>query len=151
MSNPIGMIDIDNFKQINDRFGHAAGDCILRELAGVLKENVREIDLAARYGGEEFAVVLPYADYDAARQVAKKLQARIRAYRFFHEKEPDAGKLTVSIGVALSPIDSEFCDALLRTADQRLYWAKKAGKNRICAVSKCESQLPGSTVWNTIG
>ena len=126
------MIDVDDFKRFNDQLGHPAGDCILRELAALIKTNIREIDLAARYGGEEFAVVMPYADGAGAMEAAARLQARIRTHRFFHENSAELGKLTVSMGVAWGPADATCPEVLLKKADSRLYRAKKEGKNRVC-------------------
>lgn len=132
------MIDVDDFKVINDRYGHQCGDRFLKRIARILEENIREIDLVARYGGEEFAVVLPYADIDTAVLIAKRLLRAVSDYSEI-DSVPEV-RLTVSIGISLSPEDTVSSDVLIRTADLALYAAKKRGKNRYCVFAETDMQ-----------
>ena len=125
------MIDLDNFKQINDNLGHMAGDAILREVARRVKTSVREIDVAARYGGEEFAVVLPYGDGQALRKVGERIRRLIEDRTFLVPGREDDQCVTVSIGGAVYPTDATTVEALIDTADRMLYKAKRAGKNQV--------------------
>jgi two-component system cell cycle response regulator len=123
------LIDLDNFKAINDTHGHLVGDEVLIEASQRLIAATREVDTIARYGGEEFVLLLPQTDPDGARNVAEKVRAELA------EKpvETDAGPLavTLSAGVASHPDNGTTVDALLRAADAALYSAKAAGKNRV--------------------
>jgi diguanylate cyclase (GGDEF)-like protein len=124
------MLDIDNFKQINDTYGHLQGDLVLREVARVLRQSSREIDEPARYGGEEMAVALPQTDLEGAYQFAERVRRRIEALAL---PQPDGGvlKVTASFGAAsLAAIAGADKDALVAAADAALYEAKRAGKNR---------------------
>lgn len=125
------MLDLDNFKQLNDRFGHPTGDAVLRQIAGLIRTSIREVDLAARYGGEEFAVVLPYADITGARTVAGRIQMAIGRHAFTDDQERPLGMVTASIGIAVATETDEDAASLIRQADQMLYQAKANGKNRI--------------------
>jgi two-component system, cell cycle response regulator len=127
------MLDLDNFKTLNDRYGHPAGDKILQDMARIIKDSIREVDLAARYGGEEFAVVLPYADAEGALTVGNRILEAVRAYRPDGDLAERIDGVTVSIGLASCPADSEQADTLIQTADRMLYAAKTAGKDRIVA------------------
>ncbi|HUJ77201.1 MAG TPA: diguanylate cyclase, partial [bacterium] len=129
------MLDIDDFKAKNDNFGHATGDQILVETAARIKRSVREIDLAARYGGEEFAVVLPYTDRAGAAVVAERIRAAIASAGFSSKVTPDPLSVTASLGLAVCPEDAATPEDLIRLADDLLYRAKEAGKNRVCATS----------------
>ena len=126
------MIDVDNFKECNDRYGHLAGDRILVELAQVIRRGIRETDLAARYGGEEFAVVLPYCDSEHAMAIGDRMRKLIETHPFRDTVEPFQGSLTVSVGISVSPVDGADHTGLIEKADQRLYRAKGEGKNRVC-------------------
>lgn len=124
------MADIDHFKDFNDTYGHSAGDLVIMRVAKVLKENVRQIDIAARYGGEEFAIILPKTDIGEALIVAERIRESIE-----NEKVGYEGKelsVTISIGLAqLDPsIDSEKSD-LIDRADRALYVSKREGRNRV--------------------
>ena len=131
------MIDIDDFKQINDRFGHAAGDGFLKQLACVLKESVRETDMLARYGGEEFVVVTTGTDLAGAVVLAEKLRIRISETSFIVDDSMRPRKVTVSIGVAeYRHSQSE----LFTTADAALYRAKASGKNCVVAADPPEGE-----------
>jgi len=125
------MLDIDYFKHYNDTNGHPAGDKLLKEIAQLLKNNVRNIDLAARYGGEEFALVLIETDKAPAKIVAEKIRKLVEKHRFdFEDSQPD-GKITISAGVATFPTDANDFDRIVAVADQRLYQAKQSGRNSV--------------------
>jgi diguanylate cyclase (GGDEF)-like protein len=171
------MVDIDHFKKFNDTYGHPAGDAILREIARLLKENIRKIDLAARYGGEEFCLVLVETNKAAAAIVAEKVRRLVEAHTFDLNKDgqllsaanmliagvsshPASGeaveaiaaaetaragetwpaprnnfragfRITISMGVATFPDDAVELSQLIEAADQRLYKAKKQGRNQV--------------------
>ena len=127
------MIDVDNFKAVNDAYGHPTGDVILQELAQVVRKAVREVDLVARYGGDEFAIVLPYSDGHGAQQVAHRIGEAIRTHGFSPKASDRKAYLTVSMGVAEYPEDAVHVDELIHSADQRLYEAKIKRKNQISA------------------
>jgi len=127
----IAMIDIDYFKNYNDTHGHPAGDLVLKQIAELLRNNIRKIDVAARYGGEEFALVLVETGKAAASFVANKIKNLIESHKFDYEETQPNGKLTISMGVATFPEDALTADDLVKMADQRLYRAKKAGRNRV--------------------
>jgi diguanylate cyclase (GGDEF)-like protein len=127
------LLDIDLFKQVNDTFGHAAGDAVLRRLATAAVAVLRESDLLGRWGGEEFLAVLPETDLAGAQVMAERLRQAIEAMRVEHE-----GRLlsvTVSLGVAEAPAgfdpDARDADRLVARADEALYRAKAAGRNRV--------------------
>ncbi|HUF32175.1 MAG TPA: sensor domain-containing diguanylate cyclase [Acidimicrobiales bacterium] len=124
------MLDIDDFKPINDTHGHQVGDGILVELTQRLVEATREVDVVARYGGEEFALVLPRSDLAGALRVAERVRGAIADEPF----TTDVGDLrvTVSVGVALRPADGASVSALVGAADAAMYRAKALGKNRVC-------------------
>ena len=129
---PIGilMLDLDHFKRFNDTFGHAAGDVLLRDFAGLLQSHVRAGDVACRYGGEEFTLILPEASLEVTRQRAEQL--RESAGQLHSQFQGQAlGKVTVSLGVALYPRHGATGEEVLRAADQALYQAKRAGRNRV--------------------
>lgn len=121
------MLDVDHFKNLNDRFGHAAGDEVLRELAGVLQEATREPEFAFRYGGEEFGVLLPDLTCEQAAIRAEEIRSRISDLDVQHAGKM-LGKITVSVGVASVP---QHCDLsrLVQTADAAMYRAKKSGRD----------------------
>jgi diguanylate cyclase (GGDEF)-like protein len=128
---PLALVlaDLDDFKQINDRYGHQAGDEVLRRFSDVLRENVRDFDLPVRYGGEEFAVLLPETGLDGAEQLARRLQAALLRLRL-PEIGGDRPPVTASFGCAAFPA-ARSAEALLSAADGALYRAKAAGKNRV--------------------
>jgi len=124
------VVDIDHFKHINDTYGHAAGDSVLREAAAILRATARREDSVCRIGGEEFLVICPNTDLKSALQSAERLRASLSAKRI---TIGDAEKtLTVSIGVATREPGTADMDALVSLADQGLYAAKEAGRNRTC-------------------
>lgn len=123
-------VDLDYFKNINDRFGHAAGDCALRAVAEAIRACLRDSDLLARYGGDEFAVLLPQTELQAALEVASRVRSVVGSSRITHEGQEFG--LSISIGVA-SCNSSHAVDwkRLLKNADQALYAAKAGGRNRV--------------------
>ncbi|MSP80623.1 MAG: PleD family two-component system response regulator [Rhodospirillales bacterium] len=140
------MIDVDHFKRVNDTHGHAAGDAVLREIAGIIDRNVRGFDLSARYGGEEFAVVTPDTSSDIAAVVADRLCERVAAARIV--VRGIAGEITtsISIGIAQSLETGDTPETLLKRADEALYEAKGLGRNRVVVAgeSTTEGKGPGS-------
>ena len=133
LGGPVGLIlaDVDDFKAVNDRFGHPTGDVVLRDLAETLLENVREIDTAARWGGEEFAVILPGTDLEGAAQVAERIRAAL-AEREIPSVDGAPLHVTASFGVATSGATTTV-QQLVEAADESLYRAKRAGKDRVYA------------------
>lgn len=123
------MIDIDHFKSINDRFGHSAGDKIIKAVGAILGENVRPRDLVARYGGEEFALVLPGQDADAAAKVGERIRSVIAERAGEHLGTGQ--QVTASLGVAGLASGAESAEALIDFADRALYVAKESGRNRL--------------------
>ena len=121
------VLDLDHFKKYNDTFGHLAGNGALQRVAEAIRETVRTVDFAARYGGEEFAVIAPEVDIPALTVIAERIRSTIELI------SPPAGgaAVTVSIGAALFPLDGRDPEALFRVADERLYAAKGAGRNRV--------------------
>jgi two-component system cell cycle response regulator len=134
-SKPLAFVimDIDYFKAVNDTHGHDIGDEVLKEFAGRIAANVRGIDLACRYGGEEFVVVMPDTDVAFAYSVSERLRHSIETTPFRISRAPNALKLTISIGIAGLEGPGDSAEALLHRADQALYSAKKAGRNRVVA------------------
>ena len=123
------MVDIDNFKQINDTHGHLVGDRVLKQLANLLKREQRSVDIVARYGGEEFVVLLPETTNTESRNFAERILRRVSAHDFGEPGNPV--RVTISIGIASYP-DERVSDgeSLLRLADTHLYRAKSDGRNR---------------------
>jgi len=124
------MLDIDNFKRINDTYGHQQGDRVLAAVARVLRDSSREIDSPARYGGEELAVVLPGTDLDGAYQLAERVRQGIASLDIAPSGGRDRIAVTASFGVASLPTSAEEPGALLAAADAALYEAKRGGKNK---------------------
>jgi diguanylate cyclase len=124
------MIDIDHFKKFNDTYGHQVGDQVLRLVARVLQENVREGDLAARYGGEELIAVLPGANLEACAEVAERIRHRIAEARLTRRSTgQEIASVTVSIGVAQFRL-AESAEVMVGRCDRALYQAKRFGRNR---------------------
>ncbi|MEP6469615.1 MAG: sensor domain-containing diguanylate cyclase [Chloroflexota bacterium] len=124
------MLDLDHFKEFNDRYGHPAGDEALRAFAHLLRSSIREPDSAARYGGEEFAVYLPGLNAAAAKEVAERIRERTES-AIIPLAPGLTGRLTVSIGIAVAPDDGSERMMLLKAADEALYRAKLAGRNKV--------------------
>jgi len=125
------MIDADHFKMVNDQHGHLTGDAVLKEIAHIIQEGVREIDIVGRFGGEEFCVVLPDTDLEGSCVVAERIRKAaqdtvIKAY-------DNALHMTLSIGVAVYPSDGKLLEELMDKADWALYRAKSQGRNRVVA------------------
>jgi diguanylate cyclase (GGDEF)-like protein len=124
------MIDLDDFKVLNDAHGHQVGDRILTEFSMILNNSIREVDMAARYGGEEFVVLLPQIDIDGAANMAERFRMAVELHKFFGTDKPF--NITISIGVATYPAGDIKTDReLLKAADTSLYRAKNTGKNRV--------------------
>jgi diguanylate cyclase (GGDEF)-like protein len=124
------MLDIDNFKLVNDNHGHQQGDRVLREVARVLRESSREIDSPARYGGEELAVVLPQTDLEGAYQLAERVRQEVEAMKVDLVGGGGTISVTASLGVASMPESALGPGQLISAADAALYRAKNAGKNK---------------------
>jgi diguanylate cyclase (GGDEF)-like protein len=132
------MLDLDNFKLINDRAGHDAGDAALCMLADCVRAELRAVDTAARFGGDEFVIILPQANPEGAKLVAERLRKRIAQMEV-----PDYGQVTASFGVATFPAHASSRDTLLVAADRALYTSKDAGRNCVSLpVEDSEIELP---------
>jgi diguanylate cyclase len=140
---PLGifMIDIDHFKKFNDTYGHQVGDQVLRLVATILQENVRDVDLAARYGGEELIAVLPGADLDVCAEVAERIRRRISEARLTRRTTGQViASVTVSIGVAQFRL-AESAEATIERCDRALYQAKRLGRNRTVTENDVDSDV----------
>jgi two-component system, cell cycle response regulator len=124
------LMDVDHFKQINDSFGHLAGDAVLKEVASAIRKRIRKEDLLARYGGEEFAVLTPEIDYKGALATAEKVRKVIEKYEFSFDGE--VIPVTISCGVATLGKKGDEATALVQRADEKLYEAKESGRNKVC-------------------
>jgi diguanylate cyclase (GGDEF)-like protein len=124
------MADLDHFKHVNDKYGHPAGDAVLRGVSEVLRQTLRAPDVGGRYGGEEILVILPQTDRDGAAQMADRWRQQVEAASF---RAPDGRSVgvTVSIGVASFDLAQAMPDELVAAADAALYRAKDAGRNRV--------------------
>jgi diguanylate cyclase (GGDEF)-like protein/PAS domain S-box-containing protein len=130
----LAMLDLDHFKRFNDTFGHDTGDLVLRESGRLLHENLRKSDIACRYGGEEFVVVLPYASLANASDRIEQVRALFEKLEIRHSGQLMA-MTTISAGVAAAPEHGSTMEDLIRAADDALYAAKDAGRNRVAAYS----------------
>ena len=138
------LLDIDRFKQVNDTFGHQAGDQLLRDISNLLRRTVRAYDILVRWGGEEFLLVLPGVDLDVARVLAERVRAAVEAL-----DTHGIGPVTISAGVARFENDYDFA-ATLKTADRRLYQAK-ATRPKLRRLAKyaltSETSTSTDTAW----
>jgi diguanylate cyclase (GGDEF)-like protein/PAS domain S-box-containing protein len=137
------MLDIDQFKKVNDTYGHEAGDMALQQVASVLKSSLREIDILGRMGGEEFAVLLPNTPLHEAGVLAERVQ-QIMANTSF--ELPGASlniNITISIGVAVMTDEMSVIDDILRNADAALYHAKNSGRNRVIKYKNVSGEVSG--------
>ena len=123
------MIDIDYFKKYNDKYGHIAGDIVLKETSQIFMHLSSPNAIVSRYGGEEFAIVLPRTDKKGAEDFAERIRRRVEERMFFLRREKT--KVTISIGVATGPNGGNL-NQLISEADKALYKAKRAGRNRVC-------------------
>lgn len=131
-------MDVDNFKRVNDTYGHKAGDKCLKELAKLIKSSLRQSDFLARYGGEELIAILHKCDSASARNVAEKIRRRIEPTRFSYRDETIP--VTISLGVTeVIPSDTEPETPFIRV-DEAMYQAIKDGRNRVCVISGKESE-----------
>ena len=125
------MMDIDNFKQVNDTYGHAVGDEALRQVASICKNNLRECDLFGRMGGEEFAILAPDVSLNEGRQLAERIRLSIKQSPV--EIPPESFRITVSMGITEITQVYDSIEQLLQLADKGLYQSKELGKNRVTA------------------
>jgi two-component system cell cycle response regulator len=125
------LFDVDHFKQVNDTYGHDAGDDVLRQLAARTIKSVRSVDLAVRWGGEEFLVVMPETDLANAAAVAERIRVAVAKDSFTVRSSGEKLAVTVSVGVAAAITGADDRDQLLKRADNALYCAKAAGRNRV--------------------
>lgn len=130
------MVDLDHFKQLNDRYGHHVGDQVLRDVASILMKDMREVDTVARYGGEEFVIVLPETGTQGAMFVAERLRRAMEQAKFFAGSPRAVERLTISLGVAIFDTDAQFKRDLIEAADAALYEAKSRGRNQVVAFSE---------------
>jgi len=137
------MLDIDNFKQYNDTYGHLAGDEALRLTAATIKNSVRNIDRVARYGGEEFAVILPMTEIAAARDIAERIRSGVAGRYFPDDALRATVKLTASLGIASFPQHADNLFDLVGNADKALYISKVNGKNRVAVFDKLRATANG--------
>lgn len=126
------MLDIDNFKKLNDEFGHLLGDEVLRQVSTILQQQLRKGDIVCRFGGEEFAILLPQSNHESAMEVAEKLRRTIAGWHFPGVPRP----VTVSAGTAQYPGFGETRDEVVSAADTAMYLAKQAGRNCVMNASK---------------
>jgi diguanylate cyclase (GGDEF)-like protein len=138
------MVDIDNFKSVNDTYGHPQGDLVLREVARVLREQSRDIDFPARYGGEEMSVILPQTDIAGAAMLAERMREAIEELEVRRLDGQGVLKLTASFGVAALPGSATDKRYLIAVADEALYRAKHAGKNRVERAEPTPGASPGA-------
>jgi len=124
------ILDIDFFKKFNDTFGHQAGDAVLRQVAQILKKNVRATDIVCRYGGEEMSIILPNTGKEEAFTTAQKICERVASnkIKLNHDKE---SRVTISLGVSTYPHDGSNPSEMIASADKRLYYAKENGRNQV--------------------
>jgi diguanylate cyclase (GGDEF)-like protein len=131
------MIDIDHFKAINDRYGHEAGDLVIKSVATIVQRAVRDIGMAFRYGGEEFLVLLPGIDEAEAHQCASEIYTQVHNMTL-RDGLTEIGQVDVSIGIASYPQHTQ-SDSLLRAADAALYRAKELGRSRIVSFGRLKT------------
>jgi two-component system, cell cycle response regulator len=134
------MADIDQFKRLNDEFGHVLGDEVLRQVSSLFHQQLRKIDVVCRYGGEEFGILLTQVNAQQALSVAEKLRKIVESWPF-----PGVPRtVTISAGAAAFPEHGKTRDELVRAADSALYAAKQAGRNRVCLGPLTRRQVVGS-------
>lgn len=124
------MMDLDDFKKLNDTYGHLAGSFVLREIGDLIRTKFRQFDVSARYGGEEFVAFLPETDAEEAFTASERVRVLLEEGVFLHH-ERDL-RITISMGISHFPDDGRDLEQLIQVADERLYRAKREGKNRVC-------------------
>ena len=124
------MFDIDHFKQVNDAYGHLAGDAVLKDLVRVVKERIRRDEVLARYGGEEFGIILPETKLEGALALAENIRVRVAEARFNFQGQ--LIPISISIGIAVLADGDRNASDLIQRADALLYQAKRGGRNRVC-------------------
>jgi two-component system cell cycle response regulator len=129
----LAVVDADHFKVLNDTHGHAAGDVVLKKLAGLLRNSFRQSDTTGRYGGEEFVLILPETDLETARRKVETLRETISATPIVLPERKDLVRVTISAGLASFPEDAEDAAELFAAADERMFQAKREGRNRVVA------------------
>ena len=139
------MLDLDEFKLYNDAHGHLQGDEALKELARLLLSNTRRADVVARFGGEEFVVLLPEINKQGAMVVAEKIRAGVEQYPFAGRHTQPGGKMTVTLGLAMYPMDAENALELVDLADRTMYLGKQHGGNRVTAAPGPTAPPPPAT------
>jgi len=140
------LLDVDNFKTINDTFGHPAGDAVLVQLADRIIGNTRREDVVCRLGGDEIAVLLPACSRESAEHRARNLLADVRSHSFSIEGHPDPLSVSVSVGLAHAPSDADDLRSLYAAADAALYAAKRSGRGRVSAAADpIRRELVGGT------
>ncbi|HSA31532.1 MAG TPA: sensor domain-containing diguanylate cyclase [Candidatus Omnitrophota bacterium] len=138
----LAMIDIDDFKKLNDTCGHQHGDQILKDISRLLTESLRPGDYVCRYGGEEFAMILKNSNGQNSFEIAEHLRTKIAEHNFPSPSGVGYMRFTVCIGLASYPTDVSSKDALIRLADQAMYQAKSSGKNKTCSAASIDPQKP---------
>lgn len=134
----VAIIDIDHFKNVNDRFGHAAGDHALRQVTAVMQAQIRQMDVIGRYGGEEFVLALPAANRTEALLIGERIVAAVRDAQMIHESH--AFNISISCGIASRNGENETLENILQKADESLYKAKEAGRDRAVAENNNDKQ-----------
>jgi diguanylate cyclase (GGDEF)-like protein len=129
------MLDLDHFKRLNDTYGHAAGDAILRRMGEFLKDHVRGEDIACRYGGEEFALIILDASLEDVHRIADTIRQDVKQLDATYQNH-HIGPLTVSLGVAAFPQHGTTIESLLQSADMALYRAKGEGRDRVVVIGQ---------------
>lgn len=130
------MLDLDHFKEVNDRYGHQTGNIILREVSRIMEQCVRDIDVVARYGGEEFVVILPQTDEEDATTIAERIRETVDKNYFPNSNGQREIQITVSLGIATYPEGIHNIEQLFEKVDRALYRAKAEGRNRVCKAEK---------------
>lgn len=136
VSTALVLLDLDDFKRVNDRYGHAIGDQVLRQVGQVLEQNARASDVVCRYGGEELAVILPETGAGDAKMVAERFRKAVEQLG-----EPASNPVTISVGVANYPDHAGHSDELIAAADAAMYRAKRSGKNCVCGAEIPSTEL----------
>jgi diguanylate cyclase (GGDEF)-like protein len=131
----IAVIDADRFKSLNDMHGHMAGDQVLRRIGEILRDSFRQSDTAGRYGGEEFVVILPETDIDAALQKLESLRELVASTPMALGARAENVQVTISAGLASFPQDGDDASRLFALADDRMFQAKREGRNRVVAAT----------------